>query len=228
MKHVKPPLCKAFSIVVTRITQITVSRSVLITSQLGYPTNIRGTFKEQLLPRCEVGKKEANRQEKKGQGNSGHVGCRRGALCAGRQSEKGVRTQSLAFSSFLLPFARVFRVIVLASPSLAASPIPRSPFGFGLLFHTPTLPPRRNRHRTVVARFHRPPFSIRSFPAAWCAAAWRIFPPHRTAPRSFSSLKPKRGSGRQIENHMLRFFMLLGLPCNVRDMSSPLRFLGKI
>lgn len=136
-------------------------------------------------------------------------------MCAGRQSEKGVRARSLAFSSFLLPFARVLRVIALASPSLAASPIPRSPFGFGLsslpyadFTASPQPPPHGCRTFPPIA-FFNPLFSrgvmrrgVTHFPATPRRAA-QLFLTETEARKRLSDRKP----------HVAVFHA--ALPCNV-------------
>lgn len=112
-------------------------------------------------------KKKTDRQERKGQGNSGHAGCRRSALCRPAKRAGTPRSVPRIFLPFFPSLARPSRGRALASPALAASHRTGtlySPFGLSFICRLCRLwlqPPHGRR-----ARFHRPPFSIRSFPAA--------------------------------------------------------------
>lgn len=114
-------------------------------------------------------KKKTDRQERKGQGNGGHAGCRRGALCRPAKRAGTPRSVPRIFLLSSLP-SRVLRAAAL-------SPLRRSRQATALrtvpsvFLSFADFAASGCNHRTAVARFHRPPFSIRSFPAAHRAAA---------------------------------------------------------
>lgn len=106
-------------------------------------------------------KKKTDRQERKGQGNSGHAGCRRGALCRPAKRAGTPRVRSLAFSSFL-PFPRASFARPRSRLSGARGKPPHFIQSLRSFFHLPTLPPlvaTTARPSRVSTDFFNPLFS---------------------------------------------------------------------
>lgn len=140
--------------------------------------------------------KETDRRGRKGRRSSGHAGCRRDGIVQAGRARRGVRiflSSRRARTSFASS--------LLASPSLAASR--RYPTVPTVLSSTRRLCRPVCNCRTVVARFHRSPFSIRL-----------LFP------RPFRS-KPTRGTGHRIgKPHVAVFPRRARSPShNARDIS---------
>lgn len=168
---------------------------------------IRGTSEEQPLPQREKKKKKKKKRkqvdERERDRERAVTPGAGGVHCAGRQSKQGevhAWSPSHTFSSFLsLPRSASF-AFSLSPPRRVARgepPIPRAQVPMVFLPHADSLPSRALQPPVFPPR---PSFSIRSPPSRGAFSRPR---------RLFLAGTLKRGSGRQIENHMLRFFMPL-------------------
>jgi len=120
------------------------------------------------------------------------VGCRRGALCR-LTEQRSPSILRIFFLFFLFSRACLSRPHSLRRSKPQVSHTVPSVFLLYAIFTASQQPPYSRRAFSPTALFNS---------LFFCGAS-RVFP------FRFSLLKPKRGSGCQIGNHMLRFFMPL-------------------